>query len=88
MSLLFESDPRKARSNLRKHRVNFSGTPGEDFPDEEASADESREIVGHSSSNRLRLVSFIEPAMGRVHIIRARNATAEEQRDYEEDLPN
>src|SRR5580704_14230602 len=73
MSLVFEWNPRKARSNLRKHRVNFadavsvfSNPLAKIFPDEEHSADESREIiVGHSSSNRLLLVSFIESAIGR-----------------------
>jgi hypothetical protein len=64
MSLVFEWDPRKARSNLRKHRVSFaeavsvfSNPLARIFLDEEHSIAESREIVvGHSSAKRLLLV--------------------------------
>jgi uncharacterized DUF497 family protein len=58
MSLVFEWDPRKARSNLKKHRVTFaeavsafSSPLARIFPDEEHSAEKSREIViGHSAA--------------------------------------
>jgi hypothetical protein len=92
MSLVFEWDPRKARSNLRKHRVTFaeavsvfSDPLARIFPDEEHSAEELREIaVGHSSAKRLLLVCFTEPETDRVRIFSARRATKEEQYDYEE----
>ena len=92
MSLVFEWDPRKARSNLRKRRVSFaeavsvfSNPLARIFPDEEHSAEESREIiVGHSSAKRLLLVCFTEPGTDGVRIISARRATREEQHDYEE----
>ena len=92
MSLVFEWDARKARSNLRKHRVSFaeavsvfSSPLARIFPDEEHSAEELREIiVGHSSARRLLLVCFMQAQVGRVRIIGARRATRVEQYDYEE----
>jgi len=61
MSLVFEWDQRKARSNLRKHRVSFADAvsvfgnpPARIFPDEEHSGEEAREIIiGHSSAKGL-----------------------------------
>jgi hypothetical protein len=97
MSLVFEWDSAKARSNQRKHSVSFAeaasvfGDPmARIFPDEEHSAEESREIIvghstiGHSAARRLLLVSFTEPAPGRIRIISGRRATRTEQHDYEE----
>lgn len=91
MSLVFEWDLRKARSNLRKHRVSFaeavsvfSNPLARIFPDEGHSAEESREIViGHSLAKRLLLICFVESEAGRVRIISARQATKKEQHDYE-----
>jgi uncharacterized DUF497 family protein len=88
--MLFEWDPRKARSNLLKHRITLAEAVSvfsnpRIFPDEEHSAEESREIiVGHSSAKRLLLVSFKEAEIGRIRIISARRATRDEQYDYEE----
>ena len=92
MSLVFEWDARKARSNLRKHRVSFAeavsvfGNPlARIFPDEEHSADELREIiVAHSSAKPLLPVCFMEAQVEKVRIISARRATRGEQCDYEE----
>ncbi|MBZ5724465.1 MAG: BrnT family toxin [Acidobacteriia bacterium] len=92
MSLVFEWDRRKARSNLRKRGVSFaeaisvfSNPLARIFPDEEHSAEESREIIiGHSSAKRLLLVCFMESEMDRVCIVSARRATREEQNNYEE----
>jgi uncharacterized DUF497 family protein len=54
------------------------------FDDEAHSGEEQREIIiGHSSNNRLLLVSFTERA-GAVRIISARRATRQERKDYEE----
>jgi uncharacterized DUF497 family protein len=58
MWLVFEWDPRKARSNLRKHGMSFAeaisvfgNSLAWIFPDDEHSPEESREIiVGHSAA--------------------------------------
>lgn len=94
MSPVFEWDNRKARSNFRKHRVQFteaasvfSDPLARIFPDEEHSGDEDREIIiGHSTAKHLLLVCFTEPVMDHIRIISARRATKAEQRDYEEHL--
>jgi uncharacterized protein len=92
MSLVFEWDPRKARSNYKKHSVSFaeavsvfSNPMARIFPDEEHSAEESREIViGHSAAKHLLLVCFTEAESDRIRLISARRATRVEQYDYEE----
>jgi uncharacterized DUF497 family protein len=74
MPLLFEWDLRKAKSNLRKHRVSFDEActvfddPGATiFPDEDHSNGEEREIVvGYSILERVLLVSFVERSADRV----------------------
>ena len=89
MSLVFEWDPRKARSNFRKHSISFaeavsvfSNPVARIFPDEEHSVKESREIIiGHSAAKHLLLVCFTERETDRIRIISARRA---EQHDYEE----
>jgi uncharacterized protein len=94
MSLVFEWDPRKARSNLRKHGISFaeaitvfSNSLSRIFPDDEHSAEEPREIiVGHSATKHLLLVCFTEPTTNRIRIISARRATKTEQHDYEEHI--
>jgi len=58
MWLVFEWDPRKARSNLRKHGISFAeaisvfgNSLARIFPDDEHCAEESHEIiVGHSAA--------------------------------------
>lgn len=92
MPVQFEWDAIKADSNLRKHGVAFEeavtvfGNPlALIFDDPEHSADEFREIlIGHSTKDRLLLVSFTERGKDRVRIISSRKATKREQRDYEE----
>jgi uncharacterized DUF497 family protein len=94
MSPVFEWDNRKARSNFRKHRVEFAEVPSvfsdplaRIFPDEAYSENEVREIIiGHSAAKHLVLVCFTEPVTDHVRIISARRATKTEQRDYEEHL--
>jgi uncharacterized DUF497 family protein len=94
MPPVFEWDDRKARSNLRKHRVQFAEAASV-FSDPLArifssgvhSGSELREIIiGHSSAKRLLLVCFTEPVMDHIRIIGSRRATKAEQRDYEEHL--
>jgi uncharacterized DUF497 family protein len=92
MSVRFEWDDDKARSNLKKHKVGFDeastvfGDPfAKIFFDEEHSSQETREIiVGHSNSDRLLLVSFTERGRNVVRIISARIATRNERKSYEE----
>jgi uncharacterized DUF497 family protein len=92
MSLVFEWDPGKARSNLRKHHVSFAEAVSvfadplaRIFPDEEHSVEEPREIIiGHSAAKHLLLVCFTERETDRIRIISARRATRAEQHDYEE----
>ena len=57
------------------------------FDDPDHSENEQRElIVGHSAQQRLLVVSFTE-RQPRTRIISAREATAFERRDYEENGP-
>jgi uncharacterized DUF497 family protein len=92
MSVQFEWDERKAKANRKKHKVSFEeassvfGDPiAKIFYDEEHSAEENREIiVGHSSSDRLLVVSFTERGQDVVRIISARVATRNERKSYEE----
>ena len=94
MSPVFEWDNRKAKSNFRKHRVQFTDAASvfsdplaRIFPDEAHSGNEVREIiVGHSIAKHLLLVCFTEPVIDHIRIISARRATKAEQRDYEEHL--
>ena len=72
MSVEFEWDDDKAKVNLKKHKVSFdeASTVFADplakmFDDDEHSAEEIREIiVGHSTTERLLLVSFTERGRG------------------------
>jgi len=94
MSLVFEWDPRKARSNYRKQGISFveAASVFRDplariFPDEGHSVLECREIiVGYSTAKRLLLTCFTEVSPNRVRIISARRATKAELQDYEENL--
>jgi uncharacterized DUF497 family protein len=93
MSVDFEWDPAKAEANVKKHRVAFeealsvfADPLARIFDDPDHSADEAREIVvGHSTKQRLLLVSFTERA-GKVRIISARRATRHERQDYEKNV--
>ena len=93
MAVTFEWDSNKAASNLRKHGVAFEeactvfGDPlAAIFDDEEHSMDEPREfVIGHSTRQRLLVVSFTQCAgLDLVRIIGARKATKSERTDYEE----
>ena len=87
----FEWDSRKAATNLKDHGVSFeealtvfADPLGSIFDDLDHSTSERRElIVGHSAERRLLVVSFTERNT-RTRIISAREATARERRDYEE----
>ena len=91
MDLEFEWDEKKAALNKGKHGVTFeeAATVFGDFlaaifDDETHSADEQRKvIIGHSSSDRILLVSFTERD-DRIRIISARRASKQERLSHEE----
>ena len=92
MNSTFEWDDHKAQHNLRKHKVSFREaiTIFHDplvatIPDPDHSADEERLIaIGHSSRNRLLVVSFTERG-NRIRIISCRRAEPIERKLYEEE---
>jgi len=87
----FSWDPRKADSNLRKHRIAFDEaiTVFNDslafiFDDTAHSEEEHREIIiGLSALRRPILVCFVERFDDTIRIISARRATKDEIKDYE-----
>lgn len=89
MMLLFEWDPAKAESNLRKHGVTFSEVATVfDHPlsttvyDPDHSVEEDRLItVGTSSNARLLLVAHTERGNA-IRIISARTLTRAERKAY------
>jgi uncharacterized DUF497 family protein len=90
----FEWDAQKATENLKSHGVAFdealtvfADPLANIFDDPDHSSAERRElIIGHSMTERLLIVSFTERDR-RVRIISARQATARERRDYEQNNP-
>lgn len=86
----FEWDPVKAAKNAAKHGVEFTeamtvfGDPLEvTIPDPEHSVEERRFLsMGESSAGRLLVVAYTERE-GRIRIISAREATAQERKTYE-----
>jgi hypothetical protein len=91
LSLTFEWDEKKAKENIKKHRVSFeeAKTVFNDplsvtIYDPDHSIDEYRYIdIGLSSKNRLIVVSYLEKGE-KIRIVSSRKATKKEQRDYEE----
>jgi uncharacterized DUF497 family protein len=89
---IFEWDPTKAESNIRKHGVTFdeASTAFKDplallEPDPDHSLDEERFVVlGASNRQRLLVVAFAERPP-RTRLISARLATRSERRRYEEE---
>jgi len=94
----FEWDPKKARSNFRKHGISFerATTIFRDpnllsIPDEEHSSSEERWVTMGSDENEVILViAHIFRSMGkeasRIRIISARKATRIERKQYEEGI--
>ena len=87
----FTWGPRKARTNLKKHKVSFDeGTTvfGDSLagtiPDPEHSVSESRFVtVGVSSLGRLLIVCYAEEEPGEIEIISTREATPHERKQHE-----
>ena len=90
----FEWDAQKAAENVTNHGVAFDEAVtvfadplANIFNDPDHSDDERRElIIGHSAEQRLLVVCFAERT-SRTRIISARQATARERKDYEENSP-
>lgn len=88
--LQFEWDPKKAQSNLEKHKVTFEeaatvfgDTLSQTAFDPDHSHNEERYLtMGTSSQGRLLIVSHTDRAE-RIRVISARTATKREQRIYE-----
>jgi hypothetical protein len=86
----FEWDPDKEQSNLERHGVDFTeaatvfGDPLEmTISDPDHSVGEFRFLsIGHSSLNRIRVVSYTEREE-RIRIISAQRALPQERRQYE-----
>lgn len=89
--MIYEWDPKKAKSNLRKHRVSFEAAASVfldplavTYPDPDHSEEESREItIGHSAKLGVIFVSHTQRG-NRIRIIGARKANAKERKQYEE----
>ena len=87
----FQWNAKKAAENLKNHGVAldealtvFADPLANIFDDPDHSGEERRElIIGHSAEQRLLVVSFTDRER-RTRIISARQATARERRDYEE----
>ena len=87
----FESDPAKAATNIKKHKVSFEeaasvfGDPmAYTFSDPDHSVGESRWLTfGMSSMARVLVVSYTE-RKEKIHLISARTATKNERKFYEE----
>ena len=88
---IFEFDPAKAASNLKKHGVSFAEAMtvfgdalASTLPDDQHSLNEARFItVGMSFKPRLLFVVYTETTSG-IRLIGARPATAAEAKQYEE----
>ena len=88
----FEWDPKKATSNLRKHRISFyeaasvfSDPLASVYGDPDHSTREQRFlIVGSSSRGRLLIVGFADRG-DRIRLINARTLTRREKKLYEEE---
>ena len=87
----FEWDPHKARTNLRKHRIDFAeaATVFEDYHSvtivEEDPNEQRYATIGTDALGRTLVVIYTVRA-GRIRIISARRATRRECADYEKGL--
>ncbi len=93
MSLSFEWDPKKARSNERKHGVSFeeattvfADTLSSTISDPDHSSSREQRFVTIGSSYRQVLLVVVHCDRGKnIRIINARRATRSERRKYEEE---
>ena len=88
--MIFEWNPKKAKSNFAKHKVSFEEAStvfgdllSRTFYDPEHSLEEQRfVIIGHSTTGRLLFVSHTDDGKT-VRIISARATTFAEKKQYE-----
>ena len=91
--MIYEWDPKKAKANLRKHKISFEEGASVfldplavTYPDPDHSSDEFREItIGHSERTRIIFLSHTKRG-DRTRIIGARKATPTERKQYEENI--
>lgn len=90
MSLLFEWDASKARSNFKKHRVSFEeattifGDPMAITIESSVVSGEKRLVtIGRSSTGRFVIVVVHTDRNDRIRIISARPASRAERKQYE-----
>jgi uncharacterized DUF497 family protein len=89
--VIFEWDPKKAKSNESKHGISFPDAASVfldslawTFPDPDHSVGEERFItIGRALNGELVVVAHGELEEGRIRIISARRATKRESHDYE-----
>ncbi len=90
--LIFEWDERKARANLKKHRISFEEARGVFYdtyarliPDPDHSENEDRFVLlGMSETLRILVVCHCYRDDDSIRLISARKATRHEQKLYEE----
>ena len=91
--MTFRWDPKKAKANLKKHKVSFEEAVGVFYDplakfghDPDHSDEEDRSIlIGHSQkSNLLFVVHVYRDDTETIRIISARKATKKEIKDFEE----
>ena len=94
----FDWDPKKARGNLRKHKVSFERAASVfrdpnllSIPDEEHSRSEERWITIGLDENAVLLVlshkfMSLDDESSRIRIISARKATKAETKQYEKGI--
>jgi len=95
MDLTFEWDPKKAASNLAKHRVSFAeatsvfGDPlSVTVGDPDHSLEEGRYLtIGTTAAGRVVIVAHTDRG-DRIRIISARELTPAERRSYEDATKN
>jgi len=96
MKLIFDWDAKKARSNIKKHKISFDEAKTifldsylVTYPDRLHSFYEERYIsIGYSTRNRILLAVHTEHEEAEntivIRIISSRKATPEERKNYEE----
>ncbi len=89
--MIYEWDPKKARTNLRDHGVAFEEAAtlfldplATTYSDPDHSHDEDREVtIGYSTKQRLLFVSHCQ-RRERIRIMSAREVTRRERKQHEE----
>jgi uncharacterized DUF497 family protein len=92
VAVLFTWDPKKAATNLRKHKVSFDEAKtvfldpfALTFDDPDHSVSERRSItIGASNYHRVLFVSHVDNLEDRIRLVSARTATAAERYAYQE----